>query len=603
MNPNRKELFALESSHAPAKHQTLRTQHNLMQNCLLMVVLLAFPAIVQAQFTFTTNNGAITITGYAEVSDSVFAVTIPSETNGLPITGIGPGVFSYDSVGSVTIPDSVTTIGGNAFFECSDLTNATIGDGVTNIGDSAFAGSGLTGITLPDTLVGIGVQAFSGAALSNVTIPDSVTSIGAYAFSGCANLISVNIGAGVTSLGIPPFNFCTNLTAIAVDTNNPAYGSVNGVLFDKNQATLITYPGGLGGSYTIPDSVNTIAEYAFAGCSVSSVTVPNSVTTIGDAAFISSSLTGVTIGAGVTSIGASAFAQTLLLDVTIPNSVTSIGDYAFYYSLSLTNATIPGSVTDIGDSVFADCGSLASATIGNGVTSIGYEAFADCASLTSITIPDSVTTISDNAFQSCANLASVTLGNGVTSIGYEAFFYTSVTNIVIPNSVTSIAENAFKDCANLASATIGNGVTAIGDYAFAGCPLLTSVYFMGNAPAADSTAFLIIGVDSQFYYVSTAYYLSGTTGWAAFSANTLIPAVPWNPLIQTSDASFGVQGNQFGFTVTGATKSPIVVEVSTNLAYPVWTPVATNTLTAGSFFFSEALQTNISGRYYRITLP
>jgi hypothetical protein len=167
----------------------------------------------------------------------------------------------------------------------------------------------------------------------------------------------------------------------------------------------------------------------------------------------------------------------------------------------------------------------------------------------------------------------------------------NLTSITIPGSVGSIGGDEFADCGSLTNATIGNGVTNIGESAFAYCRSLTSVYFRGNAPAASSAAF-------AFDENATVYYLPGTTGWSNSFAGR--PAVLWNPLIQTGDGSFGVQNNQFGFNITGTTNIPIVVEASTSLASPVWIPLQSLTLTNGSYYFSEPLQTNSSGRYYRI---
>jgi len=264
--------------------------------------------------------------------------------------------------------------------------------------------------------------------------------------------------------------------------------------------------------------------------------------------------------------------------VTIPSSinyllVTTIGS-AFAGCTNLTSVTIPGSVTSIGDFAFMGCGSLTNVTLANGVTSIGTASFAECASLASVTLANGVTSIGDFAFFGCGSLTNVTLANGVTSIGTASF----------------------AACASLASVTIPCSVTNIIDFAFGQCASLTSVYFAGNAPATDSTAFLF---DNNV----TAYYLPGTTGWDDFSANTGLPAVLWNPLIQTGDGSFGVQNNQFGFNITGTTNIPILVEACTDLTSPVWIPLQTLTLTYGSFYFSDPQWTNYPGRYYRISSP
>jgi hypothetical protein len=290
--------------------------------------------------------------------------------------------------------------------------------------------------------------------------------------------------------------------------------------------------------------------------------------------------------------------------VTIPTNinglpVTVIGiGWESAFSTSLTSVTIPGSVTNIGDYAFQDCTSLANVTIanGSGPTSIGGGAFLCCTSLTSVTIGNSVTSIGGGAFFCCTNLTSVTLANGVTNIGGYAFADTSLTNVTIPGSVINIGDSAFKAGCGLVVEVAGAGsVTNIGDPALQDCSSLTSVYFEGNAPTADSTVF---GGQNP-----TVYYLSGTMGWSDFSANTDLTPVLWNPLIQTGDASFGVQNNQFGFNITGTNNFTVVVEACTDLANSVWSPLQTVTLTNGSFHFSDPQWTNYPARFYGLVMP
>ena len=273
----------------------------------------------------TSYSGAYTIPdGIESIAGGAFdgctgltSVTIPNS-----VTSIGDGAFYYcTGLTSVTIPNSVTSIRGGAFQYCTGLTSVTIPNSVTSIGESTFEDcKGLTSVTIPNSVDSIGDFAFSGCTgLTSVTIPNSVTSIGNSAFSRCTGLTSVTIPNSVTSIGERAFYECTGLTSIDVASDNSNYCSVDGVLFNKDKTTLIQYPGGKQGAYTIPNSVTSIGESAFEGCTgLTSVTIPNSVTSIGNQAFA---------------------ICTGLISVTIPNSVTSIGSYAFFHCRSLTSVT------------------------------------------------------------------------------------------------------------------------------------------------------------------------------------------------------------------------------------------------------------------------
>ena len=445
-------------------------------------------------------------------------------------------------------------------------------------------------VVIPDTIDGlpvtlIGYSAFSGnTSLTSVTIPGSVTSIGVYAFASCAGLTSVTIGSGVTSISFGAFKSCTSLSAITVDALNSFYSSVDGALFDKSQTLLIQCPEGKTGSYTISDGVTGIGVYAFWSCTrLTSVTIPGSVTSIGGGAFFDcTNLLAISVDAAnpsYSSLDGVLFDKSLITLIqypsgkagsyAIPDSVTRI-DGAFGGCASLTGVTIPSGVTSIGSMTFNGCTSLASITIPATVTDIGVQAFGLCGSLTNIAIPASVTRISDFTFASCTGLTSVTIPAGVISLGWSAF----------------------GGCSSLASVTIPASVGYIGQEAFAYCGNLKAVFFEGNAPGVGCCVFT---------FLTPVYYLSGATGWGATFAG--VPTSLWNPLIQTSGPSFGVQTNRFGFTITGTADIPIVVEASTTLANADWVPLQSLNLTNGAFYFSDANWTNYPARNYRLRSP
>ena len=274
-------------------------------------------------------------------------LTIATTLDGYSVTSIGDWAFPpFKSLTSITIPDSVTTIGISPFASCSGLkriivsadhpTLATI-DGVlfektTKTLICYPRARTSTTYTIPQGIKVIGASAFTFCvSLTSITIPDSVTSIGDYAFHQCMSLTSITLPSSVTSTGDGTFDSCTSLTNI-----------------------------------NIPDGVTSIGDSAFANCNA-------------------------------------------LTSITIPNSVTAIGDGAFRYCTSLTSITIPDSVSAIGDRAFFSCNALTSITLPGSVTAIGRSTFCGCRSLTSITVPDSVTSIGDHAFSGCSSLTSITV--------------------------------------------------------------------------------------------------------------------------------------------------------------------------------------------------
>ena len=371
---------------------------------------------------------------------------------------------------NITIGNSVTSIGISAFRGCSSLTSITIPNSVSSIGDYAFRScSGLTSIEIPNSVTSIDDSAFRGCSgLTSIEIPNSVTSIGYYAFQGCSSLHSLIFEDGEQKLffgGKSVFEGCPLET-----------GHLGRNIFESNSTNTLSPFANKSNlkNITIGNSVTSIREYAFQGCSgLTSITIPNSVTSIGLSAFYGcSSLTSITIPNSVTSIGDDAFSNCSgLTSITIGNSVTSIGGHAFSGCSSLTSISIPNSVTSIGYEAFLGCSSLTSITIGNSVTSISKSAFYDCSRLKSIEIPGSVTSIGDYAFSGCSGLHSLIFEDGEDELRapYNMFEKSAYSYIYLGRTLANAKNDLYFNKKAISTFEFGENITSIQDNLFNGC--------------------------------------------------------------------------------------------------------------------------------------
>ncbi len=394
-----------------------------------------------------SHDGVLTISGSGAMKNYSYSSAVPWYSNRAKIL-------------SVVIESGVTSIGDDAFYDCSSLTSITIPDGVTSIGSSAFHDC---------------------SSLTSIIIPEGVTSIEAGTFYNCTRLESVTLPEGLLSIAdrynYSAFGNCTSLKSIA-----------------------------------IPDSVTSIGSSAFRDCSsLTSITIPEGVTSIGSSAFSGcSSLTSVTILEGVTSIGNYAFCDcSSLTSVTILEGVTSIGNYAFSGCSSLTNLEIPASVTSVGNNAFSDCAALKDIYYGGSRAALkrilsAADISSDCVLhgeiVDSGTCKDSLTWVLDND--------GVLTVSGSGKMGYystssRAPWYTyreEITAAVLENGVTSVGGRAFSDCSSLTSVMISESVTGIGSYAFSGCNSLTSVAIPISVISIGGAAFSGCTALKDMYY-------------------------------------------------------------------------------------------------------
>ena len=377
------------------------------------------------------DTATITITDFLGPVDPTetpgpYIITVPTELNRRKVTGLGEssfsGIYSSDhqkdstllsfcnQIQSVTIPESVTSIGKSAFEDCSKLDSLTIkGVATSMIGASAFAGcTSLTSLSLVGSFQTIGDFAFADCGMTSLTIDATITSIEKYAFSS-SSLTSLSLTGNVQKIGDYAFSSCSSLNTV-----------------------------------TFPKSPTSIGSHAFDSCtSLNPIEIPGTVTEIGDCAFYNcDGLISATIEEGVQSTGADMFyGCDYLATVKLPESLTTIADGSFAFCSNLNHVKIPASVTYIGNSAFSNCTSLSEITLRDGVKTIGANAFFSCQALTSITLPDSVTDIGKNAFWYCSQLESITIPENVKTIKPDTFYWCfSLKDITLPAGLTSFQD-------------------------------------------------------------------------------------------------------------------------------------------------------------------
>lgn len=400
--------------------------------------------------------------------------------------------YKCPSLESVEIPDSVTSMGIGMFAECSGLKNVKLpkNDKLTEIPANTFQDcSSLTSIgsvdseasvEIPETITTIGADAFLFSGLEGeITIPNGITTIGVEAFAGCTGITEVTIPSSVTTIDDKVFIECTALKNAEISDSVQTMGS--GVFAKCTVLTDVILPSGLGtlGDYTfqnchslksidLPDNLTYIGEGAFLNSGLTSIILPDSLITISSNAFFNcKNLANISLSNKLQYIGDYAFTFAGLTDIDFPNSVIAIGYGAFESCENLESVAMPtgndnleqiGGERLFGDRVFSGCTALKQVDLSNTyIAIIGSAFFSGCINLEKVIIPDTVSVIGESAFNNCYSLTEIILPNNLEIIGVGAFCgCEGLTQITIPAKVSDIGYGAFYDCENLVDVTVKN---------------------------------------------------------------------------------------------------------------------------------------------------
>ncbi len=469
------------------------------------------------------ENDAMVAAAEATLTEANIPSVVEFEGNQYPVIKINDKVFFGNAnLIVVTLPESLTTLGGEAFRGCQSLKIVKIPSKVTAIPDHCFEGcSSLESVTIPDGVTTIGTDAFYKCKnLESVALPESLTTLGSRSFEFCKSLKTIKIPSGVTTIPFQCFNGCSSLESIAIpegvtDIGNEAFSGCN-----LNALTLPESLVKIGSwafyynrslkSINIPAKVKTIEEWAFTYCGLTELVIPEGVTTIGQRAFSANSLQKLTLPSTITSIGESAFYDNNRFLSIICNAATppTLGADVFGRSIT-TSIKVPMAsiaayrqaegwknfINYYGGEMISDGitywfnekeamvavaeAALTEANIPSAVEfegnrcqviKINDKVFSGNTNLTTVSLPENLVEIGAFAFNECKNLASVALPESLTTLGDRAFYACkSLKTIKIPSGITIIPDSCFYECSSLESVTIPEGVTAVGGDALRFC--------------------------------------------------------------------------------------------------------------------------------------
>lgn len=371
--------------------------------------------------------------------------------------------FAPYGITSYSVPEEITSIATQVFYEMQDLVSISLPTSLKTIGDEAFRFcSSLRSVSMPVALKSVGNYAFAATGLESVEVPDGCV-IGKGVFEHCGQLANASISGSLTSIPEYTFNECKSLREVVLPDG---YSSIKNRAFSG--CRLLE-------SFVLPSSVTYIGDYAFLGTGIKSIKIPKSVAYLGESAFCGAPLEELSFedGCSITRLEEDTFGATKISSVTIPSSVSSIRGGAFKDCCNLTSVSFQA------NSILREF-------------SDGEGAFKGCSALNKVELPSTTEILGAYTFQDCISLKEIVLPVSLKKIGISAFQNTGLTKIKIPNSVTSIDKMAFYECKNLTEIRIGSGLTSLHLNSFMGCHELKRIESASSSyVSSDDNMFLM----------------------------------------------------------------------------------------------------------------
>lgn len=464
------------------------------------------------------------------------SITIPAYdiATGNPIVEIGDRAFNGDynhasesgeessPLEHVEIPRTVRKIGGYAFAHNPKLKELTIPDSVTEIGMNAFQALPFEHFEIPRGITKISIAMFADCVnLKELEIPSNITFVDKYAFLNCSSLTKITIPTSVKVIGQYAFSCTKSVEDEAggppIEVNTSVLSEVK-YLGTLNEWCEIQFGMDSGESYGFnSDKANPLGATDFVrlyidGQPITSVSFENGLEEILWPSFRGyAALTSVTFPSSLKRIAKNTFAElTNLTEVHFAEGLEEIGEGAFQES-GLTSVTLPASLSVLGQNAFFKCPALETVEI-NGrelvLPSSSMGVFERCPVLTSVTIGEGVQEIGKHAFYNCASLKNLSLPSSLKKIGEAAFQGTAIEHLVIPEGVEEICEDAFYNCKQLSSVTMNANAVKIDTYAFCNCTQLGSID-LSNATYIGPRAFYLCEALTEITVPDGAFYLAG----------------------------------------------------------------------------------------------